>query len=253
MKNYPILPGAEAFFFPGGDTGILISHGFSGTPQSVRFLGESLAAQGFTVYGVRLAGHGTHYEEMAQCTYKDWLHSLEQGYQFLQEQCREIYVIGQSMGGTLTSHLAGTHPVAGIILINAAMTTIPAFEAFRHQDPSLLLEEDAPDIKDPDVYEITYTKAPVSAIQQLLQLADETRTRLSQIHCPVLAFASVEDHVVPPENTDEMMQLVRSDIKQIVPLYDSYHVASMDYDKEKIAAEMVSFIQSCSAPVPQQI
>jgi len=245
--QYPVLDGAEAFFFKGNDVGILISHGFVGTPQSVRFLGEYIAKQGFTVCAVRLKGHGTHYEDMESCLYNDWIQSLEEGYRLLQQHCREIFIIGQSMGGALTAQLASKHQdIAGIILINAAMTSIPVLEEFRGKQEPRFVNEGAPDIKDKSVYEITYSKVPISAIQQLLLLMDDTKEKLPHITCPVLAFKSIEDHVVPPENTDYITEHVSSSIREIVTLQDSYHVASMDYDKELIAETSSAFIQAHS-------
>jgi carboxylesterase len=117
LERYPVLSGAEPFFFKGNHIGILISHGFIGTPQSIRFLGEYIASQGYTVYGPRLKGHGTHYKDIEKCKYQDWIQSLEDGYRFLQQQCRDIFIIGQSMGGTLTIDLVSKYPdIQGIML-----------------------------------------------------------------------------------------------------------------------------------------
>lgn len=82
-KTYPVMKGAEAFHFPGNEVGILVQHGFTGTTQSMRGLGEYLAKCGFTVYGPRLKGHGTHYEEMEGTTWKDWIESADDGYRML--------------------------------------------------------------------------------------------------------------------------------------------------------------------------
>ncbi|WP_028402998.1 alpha/beta hydrolase [Ectobacillus panaciterrae] len=243
-EQYPILQGAEPFFLKGNDVGVLISHGFAGTPQSVRFLGEYIAQQGYTVYGTRLKGHGTHYKDMENCTYDDWIQSLEEGYHFLKRHCRKIFIMGQSMGGTLAIHLAGKYEdIKGMIVINAAMTTIPVFEALKDKHEPRFVDEGAPDIKAKDAYEIAYAKAPIQSIQQLLLLMNETRRTLESITCPTLAFASKEDHVVPPENTDYVIRHIKSEIKETITLYNSYHVASMDYEKEFIAEQSCLFLE----------
>ncbi|MDQ0201526.1 alpha/beta hydrolase [Neobacillus ginsengisoli] len=244
LEKYPVLPGAEPFFFNGNHIGILISHGFVGTPQSVRFLGEYISSHGYTVYGARLKGHGTHYEDMERCNYWDWIQSLEDGYRFLQQHCRDIFIIGQSMGGTLTINLASKYPdIKGIVLVNAAMTAIPEMEEFKDKMEPRFIDEGAPDIKANDVHEITYAKAPIRSIKQLLSLMDITRGKLPSVTCPTFAFRSEEDHVVPPENTDYIMAHIQSDIKKIIPLYNSYHVASMDYEKKFIADQCCLFIE----------
>lgn len=121
-ERYPVLEGAEPFYFEGNHVGILISHGFTGSTQSMRPLGEAYEKSGYTVCGPRLKGHGTHYEEMESTTYEDWIASLEEGYQWLKERCDTIFVTGLSMGGTLTLYMAQKHPeIKAIIPINAAI------------------------------------------------------------------------------------------------------------------------------------
>ncbi|MFP7296391.1 alpha/beta hydrolase [Neobacillus niacini] len=243
IEQYPVLPGAEPFFYKGNHIGILICHGFVGTPQSVGFLGEQLAAKGFSVYGVRLRGHGTHYEDLEKCSYQDWIESIEDGYYFLQKHCQEIFVIGQSMGGTLTLNLTNKHRnIKGIILINAAIKSIPPMEKYKNSNVPRYINEGKPDIKDKSVNEITYSKAPVRSIQQLFALMDKTRDILPTISCPVMAFQSEEDHVVPPENGKFLFASIHSDDKEFIPLTNSYHVASMDFEKELIAEKCSNFI-----------
>ena len=248
LDKYPILPGAEPFFFKGNDIGVLISHGFVGTPQSIRFLGEYIASQGYAVHAPRLKGHGTHYEDMERCTYKDWIQSLEDGYHFLKQHCRDIFMIGQSMGGTLTINLASKYlDIQGVVLINAAMTTIPVMEEFKVKQGPRFIDEGPPDIKAADVQEIAYKKAPIQSIKQLLSLMDVTQKKLPNVTSPMLAFQSVEDHIVPPENTEYIMAHIQSDFRKTIPLYNSYHVASMDNEKEFIAEQCCLFIENCAS------
>ncbi|MED4226487.1 alpha/beta hydrolase [Neobacillus cucumis] len=248
VERFSVLSGAEAFFLKGNEIGILISHGFGGTPQSVRFLGEYISSHGYTVYAPRLKGHGTHYTDMDNCSYHDWIETLEDGFRFLRNHCEIIYVIGQSMGGTLTINLADKFPeIKGIVLINAAMTTIPIMEQLIDKREHRYIDEGSPDIKDKRVFEITYTKTPLDSIHQLLALMKETCGKIKEVTCPTLAFQSVEDHVVPPENTDYIITHLQSDIKRVIPLYNSYHVASMDFEKRFIAEQCCLFFEELSS------
>lgn len=243
QEKYPVIPGAESFFIKGNQIGILISHGFIGTPQSVRFLGDYISSKGYTVYGPRLTGHGTHYRDMEQSTYQNWIQNLDEGYFRLKRHCSDIFIIGQSMGGTLALNLAGKYPdIKGIMLINPALTTIPSMEEYKYKHEPSYIPERAPDIKALDVHEITYDKAPVRSIQQLFFLMDNTRGQLGFITAPTLAFVSKEDHVVPPENSSYIMSRINSVNKKVIPLYNSYHVASMDNDKNFIAEKCCQFI-----------
>src|SRR5689334_5026232 len=117
-ENFPVINGAEAFYCKGGKVGILLSHGFMGTPQSVLYLGEALAQYGYSVSAPRLKGHGTDYRDLEKCHHEDWFESLERGYQQLKQQCTSVFVVGQSMGGTLALWLAHRYShIKGIILM----------------------------------------------------------------------------------------------------------------------------------------
>ncbi|NLA05166.1 MAG: alpha/beta fold hydrolase, partial [Firmicutes bacterium] len=106
----PIIPGAEPFAFPGGEVGCLLVHGFTGNPSSMRPMGEYLAAQGFTVVGPRLKGHGTRVDDMLDNRYQEWIASAEAGLEEIRKQCVTVFVAGLSMGATLSLHLAHSHP-----------------------------------------------------------------------------------------------------------------------------------------------
>src|SRR5690625_1624462 len=240
-EKYAVLNGAEEFYIQGGDIGILLSHGFIGTPQSVRYLGEKLATYKYTVFAPRLKGHGTHYNDLEKCHYEDWYHSIKTGYELLKTRCETIFVIGQSMGGTLALHLVHEFELSGAILINPALT-IPSYEHLKGMSAPRFIEEGKPDIKAKDVTEIAYEKVPLTAIHQLQTLMEQTPTILSEIHTPILGIQSAVDHVVPPENTDFILQQVKSETKEKVILPNSYHVASMDNDKDIIVETAHQFI-----------
>jgi carboxylesterase len=244
-ERYPILEGAEPFYFEGNRVGILISHGFTGSTQSMRPLGEAYAAAGYTVCGPRLKGHGTHYEDMEQTTYHDWIASIEEGYQWLKQRCDSIFVTGLSMGGTLTLYMAETHPeVRGIILINAAID-IPAMDPVRQLEEVRFLDAIGSDIKKPGIKELAYEKTPVQSIKELLTFMNEVKVNLSQIKCPTLILVSNEDHVVPPDNSQIIYHAIGSERKEINQLKESYHVATLDNDQPTIIKNTLNFIQSC--------
>lgn len=242
-EQYPVIPQAESFFLEGNSTGILLCHGFLGTPQSVKDLGEAIAARGYTVSCPRLPGHGTHFKDIGQFACSDWFARVEDAYNELKLTCSSIFVIGQSMGGTLSLDLASRYPdIQGIVLINPAIE-IPAFEIYRNQPSSVYVTEDKPDIKRADAVEITYEQAPVKAYQQLLLYMNAVEAKLSSVRCPVVCFQSLEDHVVPPSNTDDILGKIQSENKQKYELHNSYHIASMDYELEFITEKSLQFVK----------
>ena len=123
----PTIPGAEAFSHNGnGDVGVLVLHGFTGNPGSMRGLAEACAAAGFHVELPQLAGHGTAIEDMIPTRWADWSADAEKAYQVLSKRAKKIVVMGLSMGGALTLWMAAQHPEAcGIVCINPATQPQP--------------------------------------------------------------------------------------------------------------------------------
>jgi carboxylesterase len=248
MNAHSILPGAEPFFFEGNEVGVLVSHGFTGTTQSVRFLGEVLAQKGgFTVIGPRLKGHGTTPQDMAESTAADWIASVEDAMQTLQKRCKKLFITGLSMGGTLSLYMAGMYPdiFHGTAPINGALfLKNPDFArlAFGHNLPETVPGVGS-DIKQPGVTELVYPVVPVPAVRQIYALMGVTRDLLPAIQCPALIFQSRDDHVVHPDNAPFIYENIGCSDKELIWLENSYHVATLDYDKELIAEKILSFIQ----------
>lgn len=235
MTKETIMTGAEPFLLKGNKTGILLSHGFVGTPQSVREVGELLNQYGYTVLAPRLTGHGTSIYDFETAKHTDWLDDLEKAYMTLKETCEEIFIVGQSMGGALSLQLAALYPeIKGVITINAALH-VPDYDKYRNASGPRFIPEGRPDIKDPNAVEITYESVPLSAIHELQNVLNKTIVQLGEVHNPVLALVSEEDHVVPPTDSEQIIAEVSSINKAQFVLKNSYHVASLDFDKKLIA------------------
>jgi carboxylesterase len=243
IQTYHVMSEAEPFYFPGSDVGVLVQHGFTGTTQSMRELGEHLAECGYTVYGPRLKGHGTHYEEMESTTYHDWIASAEAGYLMLREKCSQIFIVGLSMGGTLALHLAHKYPeTKGIALINPALFMGILEEVAKQEEPRFL-DAIGSDIKKEGVQELAYEKTPLRSIRELVRFMAETKEKVPAITCPTLVFVSPEDHVVPPANAHYIFDYTAAARKELVELPESYHVATLDHDKELIKERCATFIK----------
>ena len=248
MSDETILPGAEPFFFAGGDVGVLVSHGFTGTPQSMRYLGEQIHAAGYTVLGPRLAGHGISPAAMARTGAADWIASIEEALTKLRQHCSQIFMAGLSMGGTLTMYTAARHPdvIRGAVAINGVVRVgSPGMAAVAY-------DRNAPDtvpgigsdIKAKGVKELAYPEVPVKAFREAYALAAVTHDLLPEVTCPALVITSREDHVVDPANGPLIAQRLGSSRIELSWLDDSYHVATLDNDKARIAQQTVAFIRS---------
>ena len=248
MSATNILTGAEPFYAENGKVGVLISHGYTGNPQSMRYYAEGLAKAGFTVALPRLKGHGTTPADMATSTASDWIRDLEQAMAWLQERCDTLFVTGLSMGGTLTLYLAGQYPgvFKGIIPINALISSNnPNLASLVYMvNGPVEVQGIGSDIKAPDVKELAYPVVPVPTLKELFALTKVTDDLLPRIACPALIMVSREDHVVPPMNAEHILQKLSSQDKQIVWLENSYHVATLDNDKDLIVQKSIDFMNT---------
>lgn len=241
----PLMPGAEGFAVDGGDVGVLVQHGFTGTPQSMRVLGEYLGQCGFSVRVPRLPGHGTSPEDMEQSGWRDWVAGAQAGLDAL-AGCRRRFIVGLSMGGTLALYLASRNDdVAGIVPINAAVSS-DHLRALAGDDMPRFLDAIGSDIRAAGVQETAYERTPRRSIGELLQLLEATRAAVQSITCPALILSSREDHVVPPADSAYLLEHLGSSDKRLVSLENSYHVATLDNDAELIQQACATFIRERS-------
>lgn len=243
----PIIPGAEPFAFPGGEVGCLLVHGFTGNPSSMRPMGEYLAAQGFTVVGPRLKGHGTRVEDMLDNRYQEWIASAEAGLEEIKKQCETVFVAGLSMGATLSLHLAHSHPdiVKGVVSIcgpvflkDPKLFFFPLLRRILKTIPGV-----GSDIKDPAVEELSYDRMPLPALGELMELCAMVKEELPEIKQPALILAARDDHVVHPSNAPYILEHIGSAVKELIWLDNSYHVATIDFDKEIVFENTAQFMR----------
>ena len=251
MPDYPVLPEAEPFSAAGGPHGALVLHGFTGSPQSMRGLAEAFANAGFAVELPRLPGHGTAIDDMLETSWVDWSATAEAAYAELAERCDKVVVGGLSMGGTLTLWLAERHPeIAGIVLVNAAAE--PPAESFREMLQGILdsgnptMPAVGNDIADPSGTELAYDSTPVAPLLSMFGAVNEVAAGLGTIECPVLLMNSPQDHVVPPSSSDLIAEGVAGPLERVT-LERSYHVATLDYDKDEIERRAVEFARKVTA------
>lgn len=247
-----ILPGAEPFSHDGSPVGVLVCHGFTGTPASMRPLADRLAAEGFTVRLPRLPGHGTTWRDLNRTRWTDWYAEVDATCADLAARCDHIVAVGLSMGGTLVTLLAQEHPdtVEGLALINPAFPfrdpRLAALPVLQHVVPSIAAISG--DIKKPGATELAYDRTPLKALHSQIGMWHRVTRDLPQVTAPVLLMHSPEDHVVKPEASDLLLaRISSSDVTEIL-LEDSYHVATLDNDASLIEDETVKFVQRITSP-----
>jgi carboxylesterase len=242
-----VLPGAEPFSHDGGDTGVLLLHGFTGTPQSMRPWAEHLSAHGLTVRLPRLPGHGTTWQELNRTRWDDWYAVVDATFRELHERCARVFVAGLSMGGALALALAQEHGprVSGLVLVNPAVRfddwRVRLVPVLRHVVPSVA--PIASDIKKPGVVELAYRRSPVQAAHSQFTAWKNVIRDLPEVTQPVLVLRSTQDHVVPATSSELVLARISSEDSTEILLRDSYHVATLDHDAPRIFDESVQFIE----------
>ncbi|MEZ4225424.1 MAG: alpha/beta fold hydrolase [Polyangiaceae bacterium] len=255
-----ILPGAEAWSADGdGDraqTGIVVTHGFTGNPSSTRPLAEALAGRGFRVELVRLPGHGTSVRDLAKTRYADWRQEVERAASRLRGRCQHVVLVGLSMGGAICLDVASDpdSTIAGVVTINAPVLDregllarlAPQLEKILPYVPASaagLAKNDIAKGGEENAYAWISAAAGNSFLQQLPRI----RAQLKSLGTPLLVAYSPQDHSVPPENSVALARLVPGPVETLV-LTRSYHVATLDWDFELLLDRVTRFADRVTSP-----
>ncbi|WP_094603752.1 Carboxylesterase [Sporomusa silvacetica DSM 10669] len=240
-----IMPGAEPFFLPGGETGVLVVHGFTGAPSEMRLAGEYLNSLGYTVLAPRLSGHGTTPEDMAKTTWPHWYSSVEDGYHVLNGICSNIAAVGLSMGGLLTLKLASEYPVsklavlsAPIYIANKRLRLLPLYRMFTN-----FVSKKRKRLPDRgEEYSISYDMTPLSSLTSLIHLINHVDTLLPSVTVPALVIQSKKEHTVEPESAQYIYNKLGSTDKRLVWLNKSGHIITLDTEREYVFQEIGRFL-----------
>ena len=241
-----VVPGAEAFSFEGGPIGILLLHGFTGNPASLRRVGQWLAARGHAVESPRYPGHGTTWQELARTRWQAWVEEAERAFADLTTRVDGMVLFGLSVGGAMALHLAARHPdrVHGVVVVNPYLrdrriASAPVLKTFKRTVGGI-----GNDIKKPGGDELPYDRVPVAGLAQLTRFLKVVRAEVPSVTAPLLLFNSPQDHVVPKGNAEWLMEHVGSKEKELISLPNSYHVATLDHDAELIFERTHEFAEA---------
>ena len=215
-------------------------------PGSVMPLARRLAREGYDVECPCLRGHGTKWEDLIGVSMEDWLEDLRQAVGRLRERCHTVFVMGLSLGGTLVLRLAEEDPsLCGVVVINHALVFGNPLVRLAGLLKGLLVSTPgiASDIKDPGEREPAYDRTPTAGVAQVWKLAKQVRKDLPGLRPALLVFKSREDHVLPRANAELTLREAGSEDKRLIWLDHSYHVATLDYDKDMIAEACLAFVR----------
>jgi carboxylesterase len=242
MNQTLTMPGAEPFLFPGNRTGVLLIHGFTGSPAAMRGLGEYLNQnQGFTTLGIRLPGHGTQVDDLRRPAWRDWLTTVEDGLNLLRGMCDQVYVAGISMGGVLTLIAANRYQVQGVAALSTPYGLTGDWRVRFMRPLSLFV----PKFKKPAAVgnraETSYAYFVPHAIAEAAELAKLMQENLTKINIPVLLIQSRGDKVIEPNALD----LISGQLHRLHPetlwLEKSGHIITLDQEREIVYRKVADF------------
>lgn len=252
MSDVAIISGCEPFSHDAGDevsTGVLVVHGFTGNPSSMRLQAHALAGAGHHVEQPRLPGHGTSLEDMLTTDWDDWSGEAAAAFDRLAERADRIVVMGLSMGGTLTLWTGlqrlDDPRLVGLVLVNAstdheAAETREMLADFL-ADGTTVIPGVGNDIADPEVDEIAYDGVPVAGLISLIDAKSAMADRYGELSVPLLMFTSHDDHVVQPDQSRHVANTYGGEVDHVW-LERSYHVATQDHDRDLITDRTLSFV-----------
>ncbi len=249
MAPMQVAAHAQPLHLGRGRIAVLFLHGFNSSPHALREWAQFTADAGYRVALPRLPGHGTHWRELNATRWRDWYHLAEREFLTLADSCDQVFVAGHSMGAALALRLASQHPqqVAGLSLVNPALLLY----GFQRLVPMASLvvptvPSRAHDISRPGSARHGYDHTPLAPAVSMFHLLADVRASLDLVHCPTLIFRSASDHVVPGRSTDYLQTHLSSDEILVRDLPRSYHVATLDYDREQIFSETLAFVAAHS-------
>lgn len=229
-------------------SGVLLLHGFSGSPLEMTPLADALAEAGWVVCVARLAGHGTSPEDLARATWQEWVASAREAYVELRRRCSRVALAGLSMGGSLALYLAASDPPAAVVAISAPIRVRPLLAsasrvASRVMPVVPVLVRLSP--RDPEVraYRSPYRRMPLVAAGQLEALLAETRRVLPQVRAPLLVVQGRRDWIIPRDSAQEILRLASGAPATMLWLQRSGHVVTLDRDRTVLAREVIGFLR----------
>jgi carboxylesterase len=246
----PVRPGCEPFSFEGGPAGILLVHGFTSNPASLRRLGEWLAARGHAVECPLLPGHGRRdWGELGRVRWQDWEAEAERALRELAARSRVVVMLALSFGAAVGLHLSARHPdlIRGIAVVNPylrdrRLLVAPVLWPLIPPRPAV-----GNDINKPGEDELPSERIPVRGLGEVSKLFRIVARELPSVRQPLLVFNAPQDHVVPKGTAEWLLRRVGSERTELVELPNSYHVATLDHDAELIFERTHEFAETVVA------
>ncbi|MBU0707157.1 alpha/beta fold hydrolase [Patescibacteria group bacterium] len=233
------------------DTGVLLLHGFSGSPYDLKDLAEYFSDAGLSVLGYRLPGHATNVEELNRMKSQDWLNGVIKAYNYFAGLVKNIYVVGFSFGGNLALHaiaLGKIYP-RGIATVSTPIFfpkeymhrwIIPIISPFKKSVNKYWVK---PEERDYYKQRGKYITIPLNASREMYKFVRKNRSSIGQVKCPIVIIQSTQDKVVKPTSAQFIYDKVGSSDKELIWTDDIKHNLSLSIKRNDIYKKIMNFIK----------
>ncbi|MFZ1980946.1 MAG: alpha/beta fold hydrolase [Smithella sp.] len=234
--------------------GIILVHGYMAAPEEIRPMADYLYKNGYTVYGVRLRGHGTAPEDLAIQNWKKWYDSASRAYIIMKNSVKTFSIAGFSMGGGIALLQAANKPgrFSGVISINAPIKLMsvaskfaPVIVAWNKLLTKIKIDKWKMEFvkNDPEYPQINYLRNPVSGGYELDKLMRFVENRLGKVTDPTLIIHASGDPVVDPVSGEEIFEKLGTKEKQLIRVYANHHGILRGKEADEVNATVLTFLK----------
>ncbi len=249
-----IAKGAEPFYKKKGNIGVLLIHGFTSCPADFIDLAKTLTKNNISAYAPLLPGHGTSPERLAVTKYYQWIEEVNTAVDMMAEECKQIYIIGNSLGGNLALIAATKNEkIRGIVTLGAPIyfhhhrinknIIIPMLRQIKLFQKKKYLKRNIETVKRINKKRFTYDSIPLRSIKHLLKVIDLSKKNLKNITKPILVMQTKNDGVIRNESGEYILKYIKSKKKRLKTVPESYHVFILDKHKDMAKKEIMKFIR----------
>jgi len=246
----------EPFFLhnPFNKHGVVLVHGYMAAPEEMRLLAEKLYKSGYSVYCVRLKGHGTTPEDLAERTWQEWNESVNRGYVIMKNSVSSFVVTGFSTGAglVLLQAIQKGNKLSGFISISAPLrlqdirtSLTGAITFYNNILKKFKIEkgrmEFIPNV--PENPDINYSRNPIHGTNELGKLMKHVESGLDKITIPALIIQADKDPVVNSESADIIYSKIKSQDKKLVKIESDRHGIIRGDELEKVYEEIIHFLK----------
>jgi carboxylesterase len=255
--------GGEAFEFPGRSPGVLLVHGWTGSPWEVRPVAEALAGYGFACSAPLLPGHGLVPRALASVGWPEFTAAVDAALARVLAARGAAVVVGMSMGALLALDTAARHQERGVVGVAAlgcalhvsplAARVLRLSEVLGARMPDLYLSKPrGGDLRDPAARARNpgYLVNPLRGARAVLAGQRAARAALPSLRVPLLAVHGLLDTTAPLAGSLEMLRLAGTRDASLVVVPRSGHLVGVDLDRAEVARQVCAFVHRLAVAEP---